>query len=69
MKQILTDTVHKDIKEEFIIYLNFTSNSHEEIFQKYLHVGLSAPDWEVAKLYGNFCNIEGFLTYLQQKKC
>ena len=67
MKEILNDTDHKDIKEEFIVYLNFTSNSHEEIFQKHLNSDLSTPDWEVAKLYGNFCNIEGFLTYLQQK--
>lgn len=66
MKEILNDYEHPDIKKEFITFLKL-AGEHVEIFDKYLDSGLDDKEWKVAKLYDNFCNIEGFLTYLQQK--
>ena len=66
MKKILNDIEHIAIKEEFIIFLKITDD-HKRIFDKHLDSDLSVKEWQIAKLYDNFCNIEGFLTYLQQK--
>lgn len=66
MKNILNNPKNIGIKQEFTTFLKLAVE-HVETFDKYLGSVLDEKEWKVAKKYDNFSNIEGFLTYLQQK--
>ena len=67
LKTILSQKGNEDIKQEFKYYLNLTEE-HKQLFDKYLlNKKLNDSEWEIARKYDNFSNIEAFMTYIQQK--
>ena len=66
MKKILNDDEYPSIKDEFKTFLKVT-DAHLKIFEQYLVSDLNDEESKIAESYNNFCDIEGFLTYLNQK--
>ncbi|MCT3071159.1 hypothetical protein EFN55_04335 [Leuconostoc citreum] len=67
IKKILADEENSDIKSEFIVFSDFQDDD-KNVFEKFLiNDCLTNSDKEISKKYANFSDIEGFMTYLQQK--
>ncbi|WP_368651600.1 hypothetical protein [Lactococcus raffinolactis] len=60
MKNMLNNAKNTEIKQEFTTFLRL-KDDHITIFEKYLVSDLEYEEWQIAKSYDNFCNIEGFL--------
>lgn len=67
MKEIVKNPKNKDIKKQLLSYLNL-SDEETGIFSKYFeNKKFSDEEWKIVEKYDYFSNIEGFMSYLQQK--
>ncbi|WP_273724251.1 SIR2 family protein [Leuconostoc mesenteroides] len=67
MKEIVKNPKNKDIKKQLLSYLNL-SDEETRIFSKYFeNKKFSDDEWKIVEKYDYFSNIEGFMSYLQQK--
>lgn len=67
MKEIVKNPKNKDIKKQLLSYLNL-SDEETGIFSKYFeNKKISDKEWKIVENYDYFSNIEGFMSYLQQK--
>lgn len=74
MKEILKNVENKDIEEQLLFYLHLNVKE-TKVFKKYIdnpkqqfnNLEFSNNEWQIIEKYDYFSNIEGFMSYLQQK--
>ncbi|MFT8854080.1 MAG: SIR2 family protein [Leuconostoc suionicum] len=67
MKEIVKNPKNNDIEKQLLSYLNL-NDEETKVFSKYFeNENISDDEWKIVEKYDYFSNIEGFMSYLQQK--